>query len=68
MFAISMDDEGYPTVNGLCMRCGQCGMVCPAQARKLAVKAPEDLPERPLAMLEDYNLKAGYRFEHGLIH
>ena len=68
MFAITFDDEGYPTVNDLCMRCGQCGLVCPAGARTLAAKAAEDRLETPADMLGDYNLKAAYRFEHGLLY
>ena len=68
MFAISMDDEGYPQVNALCMRCGQCGIVCPAQARKLTAKPAEQRLEMPHDMLGDYNLKAAYRFEHDFVH
>ena len=68
MFAIEIDDEGYPTVNALCMRCGQCGMVCPAGARTLVAKDPSEYVELPLTMLDDYNLQAAYRFEHGTVY
>lgn len=65
LYAITMTDDG-PVVDAKCVRCGQCATVCPAGARKLTVK--EDVPELPNDMLEDYNLKASYRFTHGIIH
>ncbi|MCD7818763.1 MAG: 4Fe-4S binding protein [Lachnospiraceae bacterium] len=70
MFAISMDDDGYPTVNALCMRCGQCGMVCPQGARKLTLnaKAQERFEQMPSSLLDDYNMQAKFRFENGWIH
>lgn len=68
MFAISMDDEGYPTVDARCMRCGQCGMVCPAHARTLEAKPAEERLELPATMLDDYNLKAAYRIERGTLY
>ena len=67
MFAISMDDEGYPTVNATCMRCGQCGLVCPVHARTLEAKPAEERLEMPTDLLDDYNLQAAYRFDHGAI-
>ena len=68
MFAISMDEDGYPVVDARCMRCGQCGMVCPVEARKLTAKAPEDRIELPANMMDDYNLKAAYRIERGSLY
>jgi ferredoxin len=67
MFAISMDDEGYPAVNALCMRCGSCGLVCPVSARTLSIKDASLLPELPSTLLDHYNLQAAYRFAHGTI-
>lgn len=66
LFAISMNEEGFPTVAMNCVRCGQCGTVCPAGARKLVQK--ESFPELPQTMLDDNNLKSEYRFRHGKIH
>lgn len=65
LYAITMTDDG-PVVDAKCVRCGQCATVCPVGARKLTVK--EDVPELPNDMLEDYNLKASYRFVNGIIH
>ena len=67
LFAIAMDDEGYPTVNHVCMRCGQCGVVCPTGSRTLVAKTEDERIELPLNLLEDYNLQAAYRFENGWI-
>ena len=65
LFAITMTDDG-PVVDAKCVRCGQCATVCPAEARKLTVK--DDNPELPEDMLQDYNLKASYRFLNGIVH
>lgn len=64
LYAITMTDDG-PVVDAKCVRCGQCAIVCPTASRKLTVK--EDVPELPNDMLEDYNLKASYRFVNGLV-
>lgn len=65
LFAITMTDEG-PVVDAKCVRCGQCATVCPVEARKLTVK--DEFPELPEDMLQDYNLKAAYRFTNGIVH
>ena len=65
LYAITMTDEG-PVVDAKCVRCGQCATVCPTSSRKLTVK--DSFPELPQDMLEDYNLKASYRFTHGIVH
>lgn len=65
--AITMDAEGYPVVNARCFRCGQCGMVCPVSARKLQPIPEEECTPLPFGELEDDNMKAAYRFEHGLV-
>ena len=54
-----MDEEtGFPTVNGTCVRCGQCGTVCPVGARTLHLK--EEVLELPETLLDDYNAKGMY--------
>lgn len=66
--AITMsEDDGYPVVNEMCFRCGQCAYTCPAKARKLVLRPEEEILELPRDFLDDNNMKAGYRFEHGLI-
>lgn len=69
MHCITMDEEtGYPQVDTACFKCGQCAYICPMGARKLAARPQEMNPELPRDFLDDSNMKAGYRFEHGLIH
>lgn len=66
--AISMDEEtGLPVVNDLCFRCGQCAYVCPAEARKLVARPAEENLEVPYTLVDDANVKAAFRFEHGMI-
>lgn len=70
--AITMDGEvngqsGYPKVNTMCFRCGQCGYVCPQGARKLKARPAEQNAELSRDFLDDANRKAAYRFEQGLI-
>ena len=67
MVAITMDDDGYPTVDDRCVRCGQCGLVCPAEARKLSHKPAEECLPVPEDHMADHNRKFGYRVEHGLV-
>lgn len=66
--AITMDGEdGLPQMNDMCFRCGQCAYVCPQSARKLVQRPEEEILELPQGFLADNNMKAAYRFEHGLI-
>jgi ferredoxin len=68
LHCVTMDgDGGYPQVNDMCFRCGQCAYTCPQKARKLVLRSEEDILELPRDFLDDNNMKAGYRFEHGLI-
>ena len=61
-----MDEEtGFPTVNGTCVRCGQCGTVCPVGARTLHLK--EEVLELPETLLDDYNATGMYRFANDMI-
>ena len=65
LFAITMNDEGFPEVNGTCVRCGQCGTVCPVGARTLHLR--DKILQLPESLLDDYNMKAKYRFDHFMI-
>ena len=72
MNVIQMDEEDGPvianeTYGQLCMRCGQCAIVCPAGARTLVPRPAEELLPLPQNILDDHNLKAAYRFEHGML-
>ena len=69
MEAITMDNyNGRPRVTDhLCPRCGQCAYVCPQEARKLFKRPDDQILKMPHLLEDDYNLKAAYRFEHGLI-
>ncbi|MEG1561234.1 MAG: 4Fe-4S binding protein [Raoultibacter sp.] len=67
--AITMDGEGgSPKVNMMCYRCGQCAYICPQKARTLVKRPDEEILELPRDFLDDANMKAAYRFEHGVIH
>lgn len=66
--AITMDPEtGQPVVSDVCFRCGQCAWVCPAKARKLVARPAEENLEVPYTLVDDSNVKAAFRFEHGMI-
>ena len=68
LHAIEMDDDsGLPVVNEMCFRCGQCCYICPAEARKLVARPEAENLELPRDFLDDANMKAAYRFEHGLM-
>ena len=74
MQAITMEAEhdgkgGYPLVSDMCFKCGQCAYVCPMEARKLTERPAEEcLQIMPNNLVEDYRLKAAYRFEHGMMY
>jgi NAD-dependent dihydropyrimidine dehydrogenase PreA subunit len=72
MHAITMDGvyngvSGYPQVDPACFKCGQCAYVCPQGARKLVARPDEENCALPQDFLDDDNMKAAYRFEHGMI-
>ena len=66
--AITMDGpDGTPQVSGMCWRCGQCAYVCPQHARALVVRPDDEILELPQNMVDGNNMKAAFRFEHGMI-
>ena len=67
LFAITMNDEGYPEAGPTCVKCGQCALVCPVSARSLHARPEDD--RLPLAedMLGDYVQKSIDRVKLGVI-
>lgn len=63
--AIEMID-GKPAVTGYCLRCGQCAIVCPVEARKLKLKELDQIPELPADLLDWSNKDTMWRYEKGL--
>lgn len=67
MFAITMDEEGYPIVDNAWVRCGQCATVCSQDVRGLKLKPEEELPYIPQTLEEDYEAKARVRIGKGYL-
>lgn len=68
MHSVTMGEDGYPQMDAACARCGQCAVTCPAAARTLVAKAPEDQLVLPDNLLDDWYEKAKYRAEKGTIY
>lgn len=64
--AITMQD-GHPVVNASCQSCGQCALVCPQGVRTLSMKDLSKFPDLSENLLDDYNVKAMFRFAHDMI-
>ena len=67
VFAISINDDGYPSTKASCVSCGQCALICPQGARTLSMKDLEGFPDLSENLLDDYNVKAMYRATHQMI-
>ena len=67
MFAITLNDEGKCEMNRQCVRCGQCALVCPVNARSLVPKPTEQLIELPEDMFDDYKQFSELRMAEGYI-
>ena len=65
MHAITMDETGHPEVSPMCVRCGQCGLVCPAGARTLTAAPATDRLLLPDNEMDSHNRKFGRRVECG---
>ena len=64
--AVTMGDDGYPTISGYCLRCGQCALACPVEARKLELKEEDQIPELPDNLLDWSNKDTMWRYEKGI--
>lgn len=62
MHSVSIDDDGYPTIDAACVGCGQCVLVCPAQARILTLKPEENIPDLPADLCEQAIWQAADRY------
>ena len=57
--------DGKAEITGCCFRCGQCGLVCPVEARKLVNKPAEQIPDMPDDLIDWINKDTMYRYEKG---
>lgn len=65
MHSVSMGEDGYPTVDNACARCGACCITCPAGARTLTAAPKELRDDVPQTMWEDWSEKPIYRAMKG---
>ena len=52
MHPVSIDEDGFPTVDRACVGCGQCAPTCLVDAHKLRLKG--DVPELPIDLTEQF--------------
>lgn len=65
MHSVSFGDDGFPTIDAACARCGSCAITCPAGARKLVAKPREERDDAPQNMWDDWAEKPIYRAMKG---
>lgn len=68
MHSVSFGDDGFPTVDSACARCGACAVTCPAGARTLVAKPKEQRDDAPADMWEDWAEKPIYRAMKGQLY
>ena len=61
-------DDGFCVMDKKCIRCGQCALVCPVEARHLEAKPAEEWMELPDDMMADYQDIARRRAAAGMIY
>lgn len=67
MHSVTMGEDGYPTVDAACARCGACCTTCPAGARSLAAAPRELRDDVPETMWDDWTEKPLYRAMKGML-
>lgn len=65
MHSVSFGDDGFPTIDAACARCGSCAITCPAGARTLVAKPREERDDAPQNMWDDWAEKPIYRAMKG---
>lgn len=54
MHSVSLDDEGFPSIDRACIGCGQCALTCPADARTVRLKDDDKIPALPADLTEQF--------------
>lgn len=67
MKALSLDEDGYPTVDHSCVGCGQCVKVCEADARWLERKPESEITDYAQDMWESYVWMEEHRRNKGIL-
>ncbi len=67
MQVLEMGEDGYPTINGACIGCGQCVRNCPAHARILVRKPAEEIVDYPDTVWKTYPIMEANRRAKGNI-
>ena len=67
MNSITLGDDGVCVMDDYCVRCGQCALVCPVQARKLKARDISQTFTLPEDLFDDSLQMAKIRMAHGRI-
>lgn len=65
MQVLEMGEDGYPTINGTCIGCGQCVRFCPVNARILVRKPADEVVDYPETIWETYPIMENNRRAKG---
>lgn len=68
MQAITFGDDGLCVMDASCVRCGQCALVCPVEARCLVAKPQEEWTDLPDDMMTDHLDQARRRAASGMLY
>ena len=67
MKALSLDEDGYPTVDHSCVGCGQCVKGCEADARWLERKPESEITDYAQDMWESFVWMEEHRRNKGIL-